>query len=211
MNKWLTLCFVLFVSTLTGCGDITTQAIYSPLDSPHYQLKTDKNVHIRKVVDSRGIKEEVYFYDEEDLCHGTYDRPVADIVHEAIVSEFESFGFTIMAAEDSLSSDALVFECEITAFDVMLTSGRLGNRFFEASANLTFAFYKPNKNELISIRKRTSSVSIPKTNRIKEYNFIADTKAVRQGGERLLSEVLPAVIRQELASNKHLINTSNLN
>jgi hypothetical protein len=175
----------------TGCKSVL-KSEYNPNRTPLYSAAMKNvSVGIASVSDKRGGNPAAYYQYMNDT--GCYDRPVADLVRDAMEAECRRSG-CIISSPDSAT---MALSSEIHNFKASVTQPPMfGSATLDLSVVMVFEWRNSGtgnvlaRNERSEHRSRKIGMSIP---------MLPFGKSEIQGyGQELLNDLLPQVIEKEL-------------
>lgn len=207
MRKKLSLIVIVcFMASIASCGHVTIPSTYT--SSSGYSSDMNVRVFVRKVEDQRGVDGKTFFVDTKDLMNGYYDKPISEIVRDALIAEFRNAGMKTCNDTSDACVPQVILDCEIEDFGMMLEFGSDRIPRIRTTETLIFRWIDPETESLVSVKKRKAeSVTqrVDPTEKLSLNPFSpADKKALRENGRKLKDEMLPELIHKELRYNSYI-------
>jgi hypothetical protein len=177
----------------TGCKSVL-KTEYNPIRTPTYSGAVQNvSVGIASVSDKRPGNPAAYYQHQDDI--GSYDRPVADLVREAMETEFRRAGF-IISTHDSAT---LAVSCEVLDFKASVTEPSLfGSGTLDLSVVIAFEWRNSGTGNVLARNERSEHRSRKIGDRIPILPF--DQPVIQDYGQELFNDLLPQVIENEIHS-----------
>jgi hypothetical protein len=181
-----------------GCQS-TLKTEYNPTYTPTYSdIRKKTSVVIIAVTDRRSMKPAVYYQNSHNGDTGQFDKPVADIVREAVAAEIRRAGLTLL---DQGGETALT--CEVLDLKASITEPFLSSPILDLSVVVAFEWKNRQTNDLLAGNERSERRSrklgmgnVPK--------LPLQEAVVKDYGNELINDMLPRVIEKEFHSASFL-------
>ncbi len=198
-------CVVLLsVLVLTGCASILNVP-YQPNSPTVYTEKFALRASVRTVSDERNLDPAQYWVNPDTkLDRAKYDRPVAEIVREALQAEFQRAGLNPPSGQGTAESKAsIALNCQVTDFKALFSSKLFGSNSVELVVSLRFQWIDPNNGTLLEENERAER-------RLLDLGFgneptlPFEVGQIKGYGTQLVNDLLPRAIEKEIRLNKQL-------
>ena len=183
---------VVILSISTGCQS-TMQGVYGPSYLTTYAIAPGTPVFITGVSDRRRGKPEAYYFNPRNGDVGQFDKPVADIVREAMKWEFQRGGLTL--ADTGNAKYAV--DCEILEFKATLTERLFQSSILDMSVVVNFEWRDSGTGAVLASNERSERRSHQLTMG-ERPTLPFDTGVIQSYGNELVNDMLPRVIEKEL-------------
>jgi hypothetical protein len=189
--KLLGLCFGVSVLTFsTGCQS-TLKTAYRPSYTATYIHTKKLQVTLANVSDKRSGKPAVYYQNSSNGDTGAFDRPVADLVREAIAEELKRAGL----ASASEAVPAATLNCEVLDLKATITQPFWSSATLDLFVVLRFEWRDAKTNSLIEANERSERRSRKLGTNVPSLPFGASV--VQDFGNEMINDMLPRVIEKE--------------
>src|ERR1039457_636649 len=111
LNSTLWLLLAGIMSASTGCKSVVAVS-YQPTYASSYPNIPKASVAVAGVSDRRNTQPVLYYHNSRNGDIGQFNRPVADVVREAISTELTKAGLDL----SSPASSSIILNCEILDF-----------------------------------------------------------------------------------------------
>lgn len=192
----------------TGCQS-TLRTSYNPTDIPTYYNLKKIPVEVGAVSDGRNTKPTVYYQNSSNGDTGRFDRPVADIVRQAVALELQRAGL----AETNGTSAGVIVNCEVLEFRATITQPFLASPILHLVVAIRFQ-WKDAKTKSVLVTDEQSERRSLKLGMGNVPSLPFDQAVIQDYGNELINDMLPRVIEKEfnsisiLHSDRPLQNTT---
>jgi hypothetical protein len=187
---WLSFLGILVLST--GCK--TTAIIsYQPSYNTSYPNVKKVSLAIGTVSDQRGMKPTDYYQNAHNGDIGRFDKPVTDIVREAVAAELRKAGHTLVDPAGS----PIILNCEILHFEATTQEPFMSSSTLDLAVTLRFEWQDVKANNMLATNERSEH----RFRKLGFGNTVAlpfDSAVVEGYGIEMVNEMLPRVIEKEL-------------
>jgi len=182
------------VLVATGC-QTTVKSAYEPRYVPTYANVRKSAVSLANVIDRRPVKPSLFYEDVTDGDSAKFDRPVAELVREAVVAE--------LSRAELVHSDTnrcvAVLDCEVLDLQATMRAPFLRRGTVDLKVVLRFIWKDPRAERALAANERSER-------RVRKLSF-GNTPSlpfgkdiVRALGNELINDMLPQVIEKEFNS-----------
>jgi hypothetical protein len=176
----------------TGC-QTTQNGVYQPSHTPVPPHRQTGSITMADVIDQRGTKPPIYYQNSINGDCGQYDRPVAQIVFEAVQTEWQRAGFRLT---DLAASDVLL-RCEVIDWRATITETFWGAATLDLCVAVVFEWQDPRTQTLLARNERSERRS-RKLGLGNTPSLPFDSVVIKDYGNELMNDLLPRVIEEEL-------------
>lgn len=188
---WLSFLGILVLST--GCKTTATIS-YQPNYNTSYPNTRKVSLAIGTVADQRGMRPVEYYQNAQSGDIGQFNRPVTDIVREAVVAELQKAGHTLADPAGS----AITLNCEILHFEATIHETFLTeSQTLDLAVTLRFEWQDVKANNMLATNER-SEHRFRKLGFGQKVKLPFDSAAVEGYGEEMVNDMLPRVIEKEI-------------
>jgi hypothetical protein len=171
---------------------------YNPTYTPTYSDVMKKiSVVVSAGSDKRGTKPSVY-YENRNGDTGQFDKPVADIVREAMAAEIRRAGLTL-----SDQGGEMAVSCEVLELKASITETFMHSPILDLSVVVAFEWKNTGTGAVLARNERSERRS-RKLGIGKMPKLPFDQAVVQDYGNELINDMLPRVIEKELHSASFL-------
>ncbi len=188
------LALLTLVLVATGCH-ITVKTVYEPRYVPTYPNVRKGAVSLANVTDRRPAKANLFYEDVSDGDSAEFDRPVAELVREAVVAELGRAEL----AQSNANPCFAVLDCEVLDLQATMTAPFLRGGTVGLKVVLRFIWKDPRTERELAANERSER-------RVRKLSFgntpslPFDKKMIRAFGNELINDMLPRVIEKEFNS-----------
>jgi hypothetical protein len=182
------------VLVATGC-QTTVKTAYEPRYVPTYPSVRKSAVSLANVIDSRPVKANLFYENVSTDDRGKFDRPVAELVREAVVAE--------LSRAELVQSDTdrclVALDCEVLDLAATIREPFWGDATLDLKVVLRFIWKDPRAERELAANER-SERRVRKLSMGNTPSFPFGKSTVRSLGNELINDMLPRVIEKEFNS-----------
>jgi hypothetical protein len=188
---------IIMVGVLAFCSGCqsTLKTTYNPTCTPIYSSSAKALVAIAAVKDRRALEGAVYYRNSANGDAGQFDRPIADIVRQAITAECERCGLTVSPP----GTGCPALSCEILEFTAAITEPLFRSAILDLKVAVLFE-WKDRKNNTTLARNERSERRSRKLTMGKVPSLPFDRAVIQDYGNELLNDMFPRLLEKELQS-----------
>lgn len=184
---------------LSASCSATAKSAYAPTTAPVYEQKRQGTVTLAGVSDSRGMDRTAYLKSFQHWDSGEYDRPVVDIVRDALQTELSRSGIAILNTP-AASSGFPKLNVDVLDYSARLTRAPFTSDTLELQIRLKFTWTDPDgrvaeENERSERATRELGMSAAPI-------MPTGAAGIRSYGDELMNALLPKVIEKEIRKSK---------
>ncbi len=180
------------MSASTGCKSIATVS-YQPTYASSYPNIPKASVAVAGVSDRRNTQQVLYYRNSKSGDIGQFNRPVADVVREAISTELRKAGLDL----SDLASSSIILNCEVLGFQATLSEPPFTSASLDMDVLLRFEWKNAKEDSVLAINERSERRS-RKLGYGHTVKLPFDSAIVQGYGAELVNDMLPRVIEREI-------------
>jgi len=194
----------LLIAALALCAGCATsvKTTYSPVSLPIYTQRIGSSVAVGKVADSRDIEATGYYKSFQMWDKANYEKPVSEVVREALTTELKRAGATVQDLVGTASTESIAVDTEVLEYiaEVTRPKGLFPSDVLDLKVRMRFR-WTDSTGKVLEENER-SECTTRKLGVGKGPVLPYAGAEVRGYGEELMNSILPRVIEKEIRLTK---------